>query len=204
MGWVTEDGLHEGWMAAEFADGTIAAGISGGGVPDDQIIIEQQWDEQTRSWRYTTRPAAEVIGWRIRCDCRYEFGNRGLIPEAERWRSDLLPRVPSNALEDIAEGGIYAADEDIPGVTTREDVDTLVQDRWWREHAGGQEALARVQHARKQFAAIEQELANAVAIARAAGASWDAIGRAVGISRQSAHERWRRLDPVTAGKDGSG
>ena len=36
----------------------------------------------------------------------------------------------------------------------------------------------------------EEGTRNLVAAAKAAGASWADLGRAVGISRQSAHERW--------------
>jgi hypothetical protein len=35
-----------------------------------------------------------------------------------------------------------------------------------------------------------RRLGKTVAAAKSAGASWADIGRAVGISRQSAHERW--------------
>lgn len=44
-----------------------------------------------------------------------------------------------------------------------------------------------------QIRAQLQDLDSAVAVARAAGATWGQIGLAAGMSRQSAHQRWGHL-----------
>ena len=44
--------------------------------------------------------------------------------------------------------------------------------------------------AAREYTQAGHRLDKTVAAAKAAGASWADIGRAVGISRQSAHERW--------------
>lgn len=55
---------------------------------------------------------------------------------------------------------------------------------------------AAVRAAAQQAEAAQQALEAAVAAARAATprATWAQIGQATGMSRQSAHERWKRLD----------
>ncbi|MFE3052974.1 hypothetical protein [Nocardia sp. NPDC059239] len=39
----------------------------------------------------------------------------------------------------------------------------------------------------------QRRVNDTVRAARADGASWEVIGRAAGISRQSAHERWAKI-----------
>lgn len=190
MSWTTADGGHEAYLAAEFADGQRATGSSGGGVPDDQIIVATEYDGEPgaiTSARHTTRPAAEVIGWRVVCNC-YDTSS-----VTKTWVSDLLVRVPSATLEDVRAGRIYAADGDVVDVDFRDDVAAMATGRWHREHLDGPQALGRIRDARGRVAAAERELHEAVRDARAAGESWEAIGRAAGITRQTAHQRWAGL-----------
>jgi len=67
---------------------------------------------------------------------------------------------------------------------------TAFQRRWHREHVDAIDALDSISGARAKIAAAERDLDAAVGAARRAGASWEAIGRAAGITRQSAHGRW--------------
>lgn len=60
----------------------------------------------------------------------------------------------------------------------------------WRDHMVPLEAIDSVAHAAEASHKADELLDNEVKFARAAGASWAAIGVAVRISRQSAHERW--------------
>lgn len=204
MSWTTDDGLHEGYLASEFADGQRSIGVSGGGIPDDHVIVNAEYPGGGAEPRYETRPAAEVIGWRITCDCRRPVNRIGygpggeLLPEADRWVSDLLLRVPSKALEDLEAGKIYAADADVIDVGDREDVEAAVLDRWESEHMQASAAVTRIRAARAQTAAAERDLEAAVAEARSHCVSWETIGRAAGITRQSAHARWRHLDELCA------
>ena len=50
--------------------------------------------------------------------------------------------------------------------------------------------LGRVQLLRMIRETAESALTQAVAEAREQGESWDALGRALGVSRQAAHERY--------------
>ena len=70
----------------------------------------------------------------------------------------------------------------IPGITTNYDALSFA--------GHGSEALLGVEAAAREYNQAGHRLDKTVAAAKAAGASWADIGRAVGISRQSAHERW--------------
>ena len=188
MGWVDEAGLHEGYVVPEFADGQRGTAVTGGGVPADQVIIDIAHAASGEPDVHLTRPAAEAIGWRVMCDCRDQAGN--LMPTEKRWMSELLVRVPSKALEDVPSGRIYATDNDVAYVS--EIHDEAICGLWRSQHADEKDALASISATRDQLANLEQQLTTAVAHARAQGASWEAIGRAAGMSRQSAHERWGR------------
>jgi hypothetical protein len=54
-------------------------------------------------------------------------------------------------------------------------------------------ALSAITKASTSLRQAESELDAAVTNARAAGLSWAQIGAALGVSRQSAHERWGHL-----------
>lgn len=60
------------------------------------------------------------------------------------------------------------------------------------------EALQAVAQLNKQLAAINRQLEHSVKVARRRGSSWQAIGTALGISRQAAWEQFRRLEADSA------
>ncbi len=68
----------------------------------------------------------------------------------------------------------------------------------WDEHADQVVAdlrtLGPVAHWNAQVRSATAELERAIAGARSAGQSWEAIGRSLGVTRQSAWERYRHLD----------
>lgn len=187
MSWADEDGVHEGYVVPEFLDGIRGQGIWSGSVPPDHVIVDMEYvgEPGMTTERYTSRPAAEVVGWRVMCDCR--MGNGSTI--TNQWVSDLVTRVPSKSLADEVGGlRLYVPDEDMIGVDdTYFEVFTAI---WRREHVDGESALNAITQARRTLAAAERDLDAAVAAARAAGESWEAIGRAAGMARQSAHSRW--------------
>ncbi|MGO4591029.1 hypothetical protein [Paenarthrobacter sp. 2TAF44] len=60
----------------------------------------------------------------------------------------------------------------------------------WLAHIAPSEAILGVEAAAKEHRQAGHRLDKTVAASNAAGASWADIGRAAGISRQAAHERW--------------
>jgi hypothetical protein len=113
MGWQFEAGehLHEGYLLPEFGDGTL--GLSGTtGSPDGSVHVIISFGDGSSEpqvpphWGRETRPAAEITGWRIVCDC-YRYGS------FQRTEQSVSPtrwvRVPSLALQDVAAGKIYAS-----------------------------------------------------------------------------------------------
>lgn len=172
-------------------DGVRGIGTSGGGVPADQVIIAAEYIGKPgaiTAEKFTTRPAGEVIGWRVLCTCRDDTPGRG----PSSWTSDLVVRVPSPALEDHQAGRIFTAqDEDVIDI---DDLHPLVfQQLWHHQHVDAREALSQIFNAQQRERDARHGLDTAVSAARQLGHSWEAIGRAVGMTRQSAHERWRHL-----------
>lgn len=190
MSWPTDDGAHEGYVLPEFGDGARGTGTTGGGIPADQVIVDVTYIGEPGAitdTRYTTRPAGEVIGWRVMCDCRDQDSGR----VTSTWASELLTRVPSKALQDLDAGRLFvASDEDVPYVDELEPFEDLFRRLWRREHVDRLDSLDRIREARRRARAAERDLDEAVAAGRAAGHSWEAIGAATGMARQSAHGRW--------------
>lgn len=194
MGWTTEDGLHEGYLVPQFVDGQRAVGVTGGGIPDDQVASGPEAQAADGSWSYPTRPAGEVTGWVVCCDCRIHDSFRYTT-----WVGPVFTRVPSKALEDPKALRVYATDEDVVFVSDREDVHEVAYDLWRSEHAFGADALGEVEAAARAAASAKERLDSAVAIARASGETWEAIGRAAGMAKQSAQGRWGQANAGSAG-----
>lgn len=194
MGWTTEEGLHEGYLVPQFVDGQRAVGVTGGGIPDDQVASGPEVQAADGTWSYPTRPAGEVTGWVVCCDCRINDSFRYTT-----WVGPVFTRVPSKALEDPKALRLYATDEDVVFVSDREDVHEVAYDLWRSEHAFGADALGEVEAAARAAAAAKERLDAAVAIARASGETWEAIGRAAGMAKQSAQGRWGQANAGSAG-----
>ncbi|MEV6073423.1 AsnC family protein [Nocardia sp. NPDC052001] len=168
MSWATDDGKHEGWVAAVFADGmyggtygagTVSATTRADGTP---IRDASLWEE---------RPRSEVVAWQPLCEC----GN---------WRGARWERVDTAAEQDLARYRAYSEDAWPPEEAEER---TYAE---WKHHIAPFKALNAIEDAAEAVSAAQAELTEAVNQARDFGASWDAIGRAAGMTRQSAHERW--------------
>lgn len=200
MGWEHSLGdrgseWHEGYMAAEFDDGHRALGISGSGIPEGHLAVDRYGDgtfgqEAVRRHggepEFQTRPAGEVVGWRVVCNC-YAAGD--LMPSKHWFSQRLWTRVPSPVRHDPHAFRIYAADDDILDVISG-DAHTAGRAVWWDEHIGDIDAEADITAALAAIRAAEQQLDRAVLQARAKQLSWAKIGAAAEMSAQSAHERW--------------
>jgi len=192
VGWLTEDGRHEGYLAPMFGDGQRGRGITGGSVPHDEVVVGDQGQREDGSWTWPTRPAGEVTGWVVCCDC---YSNTSFGP-AGSWVGPVFTRVPSKTQEDLAARRIFAADDEVAYVGERDEVRDAAVALLRSEHAFGVDALAEVEAAAAAAAQAKLRLDAAVALARHLGASWADIGRSAGMARQSAQERWRGVDGV--------
>lgn len=187
----TED-VHEIWLAPEFEDGERGNGVSGGSIPEGSIAVDGPVGGE-----YRCRPAAEVIGWRIICDCYTEPWQ--MKPTV--WIGpQLWKRVPSKALENLSAAKVFATDTDVVDVGWREDVQDATRAYWRREHMAEADAFAAIRTASRSVKEATAALSEAVAAARNAGLSWSKIGEAAEMSGQSAHERWSKRGETLPGK----
>lgn len=184
MTWQSEDDRHEGYIATVLADGSTSSSSSKDGplvaVRDENgvlLAVEQQRSED------------EIVGWVLSCSCAP--GEDG--SPAERWTGQRWSRVATAAAQDAADGRIYAEPGSALDIDGRADVRDLAY-LAWREHCGTARALQDIRAAKDAITTGERWLTNAVRLARTAGHTWDQIGQAAGVSRQSAHERWSHLD----------
>lgn len=114
---------------------------------------------------------ADVVGWRAQCECGWV---------GPRWH-----RVTDAVDHNPAEHCLFDAEGGDPPL----EFDALIYDEW-KAHVAPSEALMALTSAAAEASAAKRRLDQAATDARAAGLPWEAIGRAAGISRQSAHERW--------------
>ncbi len=178
-----------------FGDGQRGRRVTGGSVPHDDVVVGDEVQRADGSWTWPTRPAGEVTGWVVCCDC---YSNTPFGP-ASSWIGPVFTRVPSKTLENLAARRVFAADDEVAYACEREDVQDAAVGLWRSEHAFGIDALTEVGAAAAAAAQAKLRLDAAVALARHSGASWADIGRAAGMARQSAQERWRGGDGAPAG-----
>ncbi len=69
MGWLTEDGRHEGYLAPMFGAGQRGRGVTGGSIPADEVVVGDEMQREDGSCAWPTWPAGEVTGWVVCCDC---------------------------------------------------------------------------------------------------------------------------------------
>ena len=185
MGWIIEEeGLdedHEGYAAYVAPDGRRAAASNGLGI----LVRRDDADQAARrAWRAGHPPAqseiedlvpwAELAGWQAACACGWA---------GTRWdRAETMPdRDVIGELEEAEEARLP------DGRLVSEAAEAE-----WLEHVNPLRVLGRVSDATQALAAARRDLDLAVMEARAQEppASWAEIGRAAGMTRQAARERW--------------
>jgi hypothetical protein len=175
MTWETEDGTHEGWVAPLFADGAISASSG-----FDTYTVSYDAAGASLFDRDEWRPGAAVVGWVAACTCG--------------WRGQPWLRAAELSDEDLAARRVYgdyrADDGRLLFDPEQATVSAAVRTEW-QQHVEPDLLLAEIAELTEQRNDLDRRLAGTVAKARQAGSTWDAIGRAAGITRQSAHERWR-------------
>jgi hypothetical protein len=172
MSYITDDGKHEGWDAAEFPDGRVSTSLSAEGVhvqtPQDAIgYFGGKYPADVVDGR-------TAIGWRGMCTCG--------------WLGPLWRRVPTPGQHDLARRQVHH-DPGNWGTAPPEVEDAIHTE--WKAHLP-HPTLADVAAAAEDARKAEARLGEAVNRARAAGQTWEAIGNAAGITKESASERWRK------------
>ncbi|MFD8533886.1 AsnC family protein [Streptosporangium canum] len=172
MAWTNEDGIHDGWDAAEFAGDRFSVGAGGGGVTVWRFAPGPGPLRETGE-RETEVDGRTAIGWRALCQCG--------------WRGELWQKVATPGEHDPAHHRVYDPDPCSWGSAPTGLEEAM--HREWRGHLEP-ETLTAVRIEARALADAHARLDDAVRAAREDGRSWADIGAAVGISRQSAHERW--------------
>lgn len=172
MGWTSNDYNHEGWVAAIAPDGRLSSGSMAGGM-----LVHGTTGNYEPAGEFNPDqeivPDDLIMSWRGACTCG--------------WQGELWRRVASAADADIATRKEYVPLGEAAYVSM--EVEEAVQEEW-HVHIAPSEAILGVEAAAKEHRQAGHRLDKTVAAAKAAGASWTDIGRAAGISRQAAHERW--------------
>jgi len=169
MGYMSEDGRHEGWDSAEFPDGWLSVGAD----PDGVLTVAPASIARGSDTAVNVVDGRTAIGWRGVCTCG--------------WLGPLYRRVPSPGQHDVARHQVHA--DPGPGAVVPAGLEDAIYVEW-RDHLP-HETLAEVTAAAEDARKAEARLDGAVAAARGAGQTWEAIGRAAGMTRQSANQRWR-------------
>ena len=176
--WGTQDRKHKGWVGALFGDGAISSGLGPAGQPRPAFQLGYDADGTDVEDLGICRGHAEATGWIGVCTCG--------------WRSRPWTRVATPAEEDLAArrvyGGFLMSDGRLFNVNNRAVGRTTLAE--WEQHVEPDRLLALIDNITAQRRQLDEHLARVVAQAREVGVTWEDIGRAAGITPQSAHERW--------------
>lgn len=171
MGWIRDGAYdHEGWVANVLADGRAAGSMTGGGVivhelTADDVAAEREVRRYEGSdYVDVVIPWDQVVTWRVICQCG--------------WTGEQLP-----AYDDPKYGT-----RDCP-----EEVEERVFAPAWDAHVAPFAALADLEQLVDQLRDVETSIEDKVRLARAGGASWTQVGRAAGLSKQGAQQRWSQV-----------
>ncbi|PZU49470.1 MAG: hypothetical protein DI571_02350 [Arsenicicoccus sp.] len=138
--------------------------------------------EEAEEWR----PDAAVVGYVAGCECGWRGRPWTRVHSATAAGSTAWHGPEDDAVVDednrlIFQPGPYY---DLDGAAEQPVIEE------WRRHIAPWRSLEDLEEAAARQAAATRELDEAVRAAKAAGASWADIGRATGMTRQSANERW--------------
>nr|WSS73666.1 hypothetical protein OG491_36185 [Streptomyces sp. NBC_01175] len=187
MGWVTEDGLHEGYAVAVLADGR------------DATAEDNPGSGNTAWWCFDGRDGRPLaVGVRAGCDC-YAANSSRIV---RTWRGSTIHPVvfgDDEATEGFGgQGGPYAewenthaapaADTTVPGDVTA----LLAEVRERLTALAAEHPLAALTAVARLEAVTGAAGVNAAGAAQQRGSSWTDIGKAVGTTKQAAHQRFAR------------
>jgi hypothetical protein len=168
MGWI-RDGAeqHEGWVANVLADGRVSASSTSEGA----VVHELTAGDVAAGYEVRRYPGSDyldvvvpwrkVTRWRVTCSCGWTGSERRAVTETEYGTRDCPEAFQERHF--------------LPE---------------WRAHVAPFAALADLERLLEQARDLDSRAADAVRVARSGGASWTQIGRAAGLSKQGAQQRW--------------
>ena len=172
MGWIRDGAYdHEGWVANVLADGRVAGGSTAGGVivheltGDDIVAGREVRRYQGSDYLDVIVPWDQVATWRLTCQCGWTGSERP---------AQTAPDSPIDGYRD------YDAFPDIEDAFASE----------WSAHVAPCVALHDLKQLLAEQRSIESRIEDTVRLARQGGASWSQLGRAAGLSKQGAQQRW--------------
>jgi hypothetical protein len=178
MGWIRDGAYdHEGWVANVLADGRVAGGTTSGGVivheltGDDVVAGREVRRYEGSDYLDVVIPWDQVVTWRLSCQCGWTGSERP---------AQVAPNSPGDGYRD------YDAFPEIEAEFARE----------WSAHVEPFVALYDLEQLVDELRSVESRVEDKVQLARQAGASWSQVGRAAGLSKQGAQQRWGHLAPA--------
>ncbi|RZU36688.1 hypothetical protein EV284_4188 [Streptomyces sp. BK022] len=199
MGWVTKDGRHEGYAVAVLADGRDAI------AEDNPASGNSAW------WCFDGKDGRPLaVGVRAGCDCYAVNDSRVLTT----WRGSTVYPVVFGDWEATEgpgkEGSPYAEWENVhvapaERAAVPDDVTELLAEVRERLAVLAEERpLAALAAVARLEAVTGAAGIIAAAAAQQRGSSWTDIGKAVGTTKQAAHQRFaRRLKSQATALDGT-
>ncbi|WP_404953142.1 hypothetical protein [Streptomyces sp. 147326] len=186
MGWATEDGRHEGYAVAVLADGREATAADNPGTGN------AAW------WCFDGRDGRPLaVGVRAGCDCRDGRGRT-----AAEWRGAMVHPVDfgdTETTENWEDGrGPFAEWEAVharpatAAAVPDEAAALLDEARTLLAQLAEERPLAALRAVARLEALAEQAGRAAAGAAQRGGESWTGIGKALGVSKQAAHQRFAR------------
>lgn len=171
MRWDMRDGLHEGSLSAIIRDGRVSEDVRMGVVAVEGIsgVFPRHPNIKT----HEMVPDDQIVGWCAACTCG--------------WRGPRWSRVDTSRQAALSKRLAYLPSLGfaVPSVAVEEALRLE-----WEKHAFPAAAISELSAAVRAAEEAARRLERGVASARKAGVSWAHIGSALGISRQSAHEKW--------------
>lgn len=172
MQWNIGSESHVGRVCSVVPDGRLSYDIGGLGVLVQGVSGMYPRDTVRRDHEVVSDD--DVIGWRSVCLCGWEGSHWSRVKARSKAR--LSGRTAFVPFLGFATPPVSAEAE---------------MHEEWLLHARQAIAINDLQSARRRLAAAEASLSNAVARGRSVGLSWTSVASALGITRQSAHARWR-------------
>ncbi|MBU8867867.1 hypothetical protein [Paenarthrobacter aromaticivorans] len=175
MQWQIGGGRHEGKACAVVPDGRLSYDLGGLGVLVQGISGQYPRDTEKRDHEVVSDD--DVIGWRASCRCG--------------WAGKFWTRASTKSEENLDN---YTAFAPFLGFATPPlSAEDAMKVEWLR-HAETSTAVEELLAAQKALLASKSRLDNAVAKCRAIGLPWSTVASSLGITRQSAHAKWKRMD----------